>query len=59
MSYVDNVNHTVETAVTATANPPFIPGNQSQGDNPNSATKAQRKTACTKVSPVESGKVYT
>jgi len=59
MAYADDVNHTVETAVSTLNDPPFIPGNQAQGDNPDSGTKAQRTTACTATSPVETDKVYT
>ena len=43
------------TAVAAANNQPFIPGgsNAAQGDNPDSGTMAQRVTACSKVSPLE------
>ena len=37
---------TVLYPTAASANPMFIPGNQSQGDNPDSGTKAQRTADC-------------
>ena len=44
----------VVTSVAATDNQPFIPsGSNPYGDNPDSGTMAQRVTACTKVSPLE------
>ena len=45
----------VTTTVNSTNDQPFIPGgsNAAQGDNPDSGTMAQRKAACTKVSPIE------
>ena len=44
----------VVTAVAVADNQPFIPsGSNPYGDNPDSGTMAQRVTACTKVSPLE------
>ena len=44
----------VVTAVAVANNQPFIPGGSNKyGDNPDSGTMAQRVTACTKVSPIE------
>ncbi len=45
----------VVTSVAVADNQPFIPGgsNAAQGDQPDSGTMAQRVTACSKVSPLE------
>ena len=54
MAYTPDIDSVV-TAVAAANNQPFIPGgsNAAQGDNPDSGTMAQRVTACSKVSPLE------
>ena len=53
MAYAPAIT-SVKTAVAATNNQPFIPGGSNKyGDNPDSGTMAQRVTACTKVSPLE------
>jgi len=54
MAYEPDIE-SVTTYVAATDNQPFIPGgsNAAQGDNPDSGTMAQRKAACSKVSPLD------
>ena len=47
-----DVVHTVEYAVNTLATDQlFIPGNQAEGDNPDSGTMAQRKADCVSLSP--------
>ena len=47
-----DVVHTVEYAVSTLATDQlFIPGNQAEGDNPDSGTMAQRKADCVILSP--------
>ena len=57
MAYADDVGHTVETTVATAGNPPFIPGNQAEGDNPDSGTNVQRTADCLLTSPVETAVV--
>jgi hypothetical protein len=53
MAYTPAITSVV-TSVAAANNQPFIPsGSNPYGDNPDSGTMAQRVTACTKVSPLE------
>ena len=54
MAYAPDIDSVV-TAVAVANNQPFIPGgsNAAQGDQPDSGTMAQRVTACSKVSPLE------
>ena len=53
MAYAPAITSVV-TSVAATNNQPFIPGGSNKyGDNPDSGTMAQRVTACSKVSPIE------
>ena len=53
MAYAPAITSVV-TSVAATNNQPFIPGGSNKyGDNTDSGTMAQRVTACTKVSPIE------
>ena len=54
MAYAPDID-SVTTYVAAADNQPFIPGgsNAAQGDQPDSGTMAQRVTACSKVSPLE------
>ena len=53
MAYEPAIDSVV-TAVAVADNQPFIPsGSNPYGDNPDSGTMAQRVTACSKVSPIE------